>query len=39
MATWSQHELRKIAENDDLHISPFREDGVTYALQHGFGPS
>ena len=23
-------ELRKIAEADDLHISPFREDGVTY---------
>jgi hypothetical protein len=23
-------ELRKIAETDDLHISPFREDGKTY---------
>jgi hypothetical protein len=23
-------ELRKIAEADDLHISPYREDGVTY---------
>jgi hypothetical protein len=22
--------LRKIAETDDMHISPFREDGVTY---------
>ena len=22
--------MRKIAETDDLHISPFREDGVTY---------
>ena len=22
--------MRKIAEADDLHISPFREDGVTY---------
>lgn len=22
--------LRKIAEADNLHISPFREDGVTY---------
>jgi hypothetical protein len=22
--------LRKIGESDDLHISPFREDGVTY---------
>jgi hypothetical protein len=30
MSTWSKDELRKIAENDDLHVSPFREDGVTY---------
>ena len=30
MATWSQDELRKITETDDLHISPFREDGRTY---------
>src|SRR5436305_7693986 len=30
MSTWSQDELRQIAEADDLHISPFREDGVTY---------
>jgi hypothetical protein len=30
MPTWSKDELRKIAETDDLHISPFREDGVTY---------
>src|SRR5947207_12941649 len=30
MSTWSKDELRKIAEVDDLHISPFREDGVTY---------
>jgi hypothetical protein len=28
--TWSSDELRRIAETDDLHISPFREDGVTY---------
>ena len=27
---WSRDELRRIAETDDLHISPFREDGVTY---------
>jgi len=27
---WSKDELRKIAEADDLHISPFREDGKTY---------
>ena len=30
MGTWSNDQLRKIAEADDLHISPFREDGVTY---------
>ena len=30
MTLWSMDELRKIAEADDLHISPFREDGVTY---------
>ena len=30
MATWSKDELRKIAQADDLHIAPFREDGVTY---------
>jgi hypothetical protein len=30
MSTWSKDELRNIAEADDLHISPFREDGVTY---------
>jgi hypothetical protein len=27
---WSQEELRQIVEADDLHISPFRNDGVTY---------
>src|SRR5205807_175450 len=30
MSTWSKDELRKVAEADDLHISPFREDGKTY---------
>ena len=30
MTTWSRDDLRKIAEADDLHVSPFREDGVTY---------
>jgi len=30
MPTWSTDELRRIAEADDLHIAPFREDGVTY---------
>jgi hypothetical protein len=28
--TWSSDEPRKIAETDDLHVSPFREDGVLY---------
>src|SRR3954468_650990 len=28
--TWSKDELRRIAEADDLHIAPFREDGKTY---------
>ncbi len=30
MASWINDELRKIAEADDLHIAPFREDGLTY---------
>src|ERR1700752_5114987 len=30
MAPWAKEELRKIAEADDLHIAPIREDGVTY---------
>jgi hypothetical protein len=30
MNTWSEEDLQKIAEADDLHISPFREDGTTY---------
>jgi hypothetical protein len=28
--TWSNIELHKIAEADDLHISPFREHGMTH---------
>jgi len=28
--TWTKGELGKIAETDDLHISPFRDDGKTY---------
>ena len=27
---WSNDELRKVAAADDLHVSPFRDDGVTY---------
>jgi hypothetical protein len=30
MTRWLKDELSKIAETDDLHISPFREDGKTY---------
>ena len=30
MSAWSKEDLRKIADADDLHISPFRDDGVTY---------
>lgn len=30
MAEWPKNELSKIAETDDLHIAPFREDGQTY---------
>ena len=26
---WAQDELQKIAASDDLHVAPFREDGVT----------
>ena len=30
MTAWPQEELQRIAEADDLHIAPFREDGTTY---------
>lgn len=30
MSAWPQEQLEKIAQTDDLHISPFRDDGVTY---------
>ena len=30
MATWSADELQRIAATDDLHVSPFPADGVTY---------
>ncbi len=30
MSSWPKDELKKIAETDDLHIAPLREDGVTY---------
>lgn len=30
MSVWLKEELLRIAAADDFHISPFREDGVTY---------
>lgn len=30
MPEWPKDELDKIAATDDLHISPFRDDGKTY---------
>jgi hypothetical protein len=30
MSAWPKDELGKTAEANDLHISPFREDGATY---------
>jgi hypothetical protein len=29
MGTWAKDRLQQIASSDDLHIAPFREDGVT----------
>ena len=30
MTVWDRAELERIAEADDLHIAPFREDGKTF---------
>jgi len=30
MESWPKDEFRTIAEADDLHIAPLREDGKTY---------
>jgi len=30
MTAWPKDELRRIAEADDLHVAPFRGDGVTH---------
>ncbi|WP_262056416.1 DUF2255 family protein [Streptomyces sp. STR69] len=30
MSTWNRAQLRSFAAADDLHISPYREDGRTY---------
>lgn len=29
MSAWPREELRRMAESDDLHVAPFREDGRT----------
>jgi hypothetical protein len=28
--TWTEEDLDRMRKNDDLHVAPFREDGVTY---------
>ncbi len=30
MSGWNTEDLGSLAETDDLHVSPFREDGKTY---------
>ena len=30
MTVWAKDELQAVAASDDLHVAPFREDGVTY---------
>jgi hypothetical protein len=30
MSAWPPDELHRIAETDDLHVSPFRDDATTY---------
>jgi len=30
MANWTSHELQAMGAADDLHVSPFRDDGATY---------
>ena len=37
MTTWSKDELRKVAEADDLHIAPLRDDGLTYGTPTWIG--
>ncbi|MFF7593407.1 hypothetical protein [Streptomyces mirabilis] len=35
MSTWDQAQPRSFAAADDLHISPYREDGLTYGTPSG----
>ena len=37
MSTWPEEELCTIAETDDLHVAPFREDGKTYGTPTWIG--
>ncbi len=37
MSTWSKDEPSKIAQTDDLDISPFREDGGTHGAPTWIG--
>jgi hypothetical protein len=30
MSSWQTEDLKAFAASDDLHVSPFREDGTTY---------
>lgn len=30
LTRWPADDLRKIGQSDNLHVAPFREDGVTY---------
>ncbi len=30
MTTWPKEALRRMVEADDLHVAPFRDDGVTF---------
>jgi len=39
MTGWPQDELSRIAETDDLCISPFRAYGVTAEISNVFGQS
>ena len=31
MTAWSKAELRKMDDTDEMHVSPLRDDGVSYA--------
>ena len=39
MRNWDSDELRKIAEADDLYVSPFKGDGSTYGTPTWSGRS